>query len=152
MINDIELILSKQIDEVLEDSITSLLVKSCYSILYANGMIVKGCQDSLRKYYRQFQIDGIMKAQQYEQVKNRICKPSWVGLKYVTKVHSHINPDLLSDESAATYLVSGILQESDFTILPPQYLELKNKKSEPEENSIIETEKEFSKPKGKKKK
>jgi len=137
MIDNVNLIISKDVKEVLNDASLTQMLKSCYSSLY--NKTAKGCQDSLRNYYRQLQIDGIMKAQMLEDAKNRTCKPNWKGLIYVTSIYTHINPDLLSDEMAEFYLINGVLKESQFDILPKGYIEKKlEKNSSKAENPVIE--------------
>ena len=134
-------VLDKSVEEVLTDASLTLKLLKCYSKLYRNGALVKGCNDSLRKYYRQLQIDGEMKAKLLEDAKNRTCKPNWKGLMYVTKIHSHINPDLLGDQMAEMYLMNGILQESNFEILPKGYIEKKLSQNKPVAEPVINKEK-----------
>lgn len=125
MLEQVNEILSKEISEILNDISLSQTLINTYSKLYVNGAPVKGCQDSKQKYYRQLQINGIAMAKLMEKVTDRTCKPSFKGLLYSTVIFKHINPDFLNDETAAMYLMNGILNESHFEILPENYLKSK---------------------------
>jgi hypothetical protein len=134
MLKEVNEILSKNESEVLRDTSLSQMLIKCYSKIYVNGSSVKGCEDSRRKYYRQLQINGIEMAKKMEKVIDRTCKPAFKSSIYSTVIYKHINPDYLDDQTAAMYLMNGILLESHFEILPESYLNSKR---------IVETKQEI---------
>lgn len=113
-------VLAHDFGEVI-DSPLILKLLSVYSKLYLNGAQAKLCESCHRKYYNELQKTGIMKAQEFEAVKTRTCKPKWRGLKYINKLAKHFNNDLITDETAIKLLNEGHLNENDFVKLPDGY-------------------------------
>ena len=52
----------------------------------------------------------------------KICVPSWRGLKFVRKIHAHLNSNTLTDEQALRCLKNGALTVEDFSVLPPNFI------------------------------
>ena len=51
-----------------------------------------------------------------EKVKNRTCKPNWKGLRFIKG--NHYNNENITDAEAIKLLRAGLLQHSDFEVLP----------------------------------
>jgi len=134
MIDEVKQLLNKEFEEIVSSS-DSLKLLRVYSKLYLHGGQPKTCTDSQRSYFIQLQINGIMKAEEFEQLNKRTCKPKWVGLKFIPSQGRHFSNEFITDLQATTLLQKGILKESDFEKLPALYLEEKEI-----EKQIIEEE------------
>ncbi len=137
MLSGLQELLKKDFGEIIS-SPDSLKLLKYYSILYLNGGQPKTCEASQREYYTQLQLTGIMKAEQYEEINKRTCKPKWVGLKFIPSQGRHFSNEFITDIQATQLLEKGVLKESDFEVLPNLYLEEKEI-----EKQIIEEEKEI---------
>ena len=63
-----------------------------------------------------------------DELKNRTCKPNWGkgctddnGLKFIHKEGRHYSSLYITDEQALSLLNRGLLNESDFDVLPEGY-------------------------------
>jgi len=63
-----------------------------------------------------------------DNLSERICKPNWGknatdgnGLKFIHAEGQHYSSKYITDEQAASLLNRGLLNESDFDVLPPNY-------------------------------
>lgn len=126
-------ILVKSADEVISSQ-TSLDLIYCYSTLYLNGANCGTCEKSLREYYNEIERTGLTMAENYDNIKNRKCKPSWTGNKYVPKAAKHFNSERLTDSEAIDLIRRGILLTSDFAILPDG---IEVEKTEPKQENNI---------------
>jgi len=106
------------VDEVLGDPVAlrSLLILA--SALLLGGGQPAMCNSCLRDYYFQI-INNFEKLNQnYQTMKNRTCKPKWVGIKYVKG--ALYDSATITDEQALSALANGYLTEDDFEVLPEQ--------------------------------
>ena len=123
------------VDEVLGDPVAlrSLLILA--SALLLGGGQPAMCNSCLRDYYYQI-INNFEKLNQnYQTMKNRTCKPKWVGIKYVKG--ALYDSATITDEQALSALANGYLTEDDFEVLPEQ----------PKEQEIELVEEPIAKPK-----
>ena len=117
MVKDVELILSKDVGEVIASPLSLKLLR-CYSTLYLGGKAPRTCSNSQRKYYQQLKKNGIEMAKKLTKAEARTCTPAWKGLKYIPKAARHYSSNTLTDEEARALLDKGFLKESDFNKLP----------------------------------
>lgn len=117
MTEQVREVLDKSFEEVNASSLILSLL-SIYSKLYLNGAQPGTCGACHRDYYNQLKNNGMELAKQYEEAKNRTCKPSWNGIKYINATARHWNSELLTDKEATNLLEKGFLKSSDFSILP----------------------------------
>lgn len=120
MIELVKEILSHSIEEVIASSLSLKLLK-VYSTLYLNGRQPRLCAGCQRDYYIQLSKNGLLKAKQMENIKDRTCKPAWKGLKYIPPTGRHWNDKLITDAEANKLLRAGHLKEEDFHKLPDNY-------------------------------
>ncbi len=120
LINDLEDILSKTVEEVINSSL-SLKLLNLYSKLYLNGEQPRWCASCQRDYYSQLQREGHLKIKEMEEIEKRTCVPAWNGLKYIHKAGRHYNNEIITDTQAIDLLERGFLTEQDFTKLPEGY-------------------------------
>lgn len=120
-------LLSKDVEAVIA-STDSLNLIRCYSILYVEGRQCRGCADSQRGYYRQLFLTGLQKAKEMDKLNERTCKPNWGkgctdnnGLKFIHKEGRHYSSLYITDEQATSLLTRGLINESDFDVLPESY-------------------------------
>lgn len=142
MINDVKEVISATFEEVSASSLCLKLL-NCYSILYLCGGQPGTCSMSQRKYYNQLKLNGLEMAEQFEEIKNRTCKPAWIGNMYVPKMARHYHPDYITDKEAINLLENGGIPESKFSILPDAY----KSKKESEQIKEQKIEKRGRKPK-----
>lgn len=121
MIKLVEKILSHTFEGVKSSGVVIDLFR-CYSTLYNGGKQCRTCVKSQEKYYNQLKKDGIMKAINYEEAKNRTCKPKFKGLKCIRGTHQHFNSDHITDKQAIYFLENGMLSENDFEKLPIDWI------------------------------
>ena len=139
MIAELKELLNKDIRDIIS-SPDSLKLLKFYSILYLSGAQPRTCEKSQREYYSQLQKDGIMKAEQYEEINARTCKPKWNGLKFIPSQGRHFSDKFITDIQATDLLQKGILKESDFIELPKLYVEEKEIEEQilKEQSEIVE--------------
>lgn len=106
------------VDEVLGDPVAlrSLLILA--SALLLGGGQPAMCNSCLRDYYYQIINNYEKLNQNYQTMKNRTCKPKWVGIKYVKG--ALYDSATITDEQALSALANGYLTEADFETLPEQ--------------------------------
>lgn len=121
MIDQIKKLIDSDIDDIIRSPSLSLSLLSCYSKLYLNGSAPRVCESSQRAYLNQLKTSGMERAELMERIKERTCKPAFIGHRFHPVINKHIMPELLHDQIAIEYLLSGILHESDFLILPDGY-------------------------------
>lgn len=140
--NDIELLISMDINSILKSGEYTMLLLRTYSALFLNGSQPSTCTSCMRDYHTKIIKEGKMKAQLLEKVKARTCVPNWEGVKFVKAIvkngkmitiHQHINPDVLTDEKAIELLKSGALTDADFSKLPDSFKKPGKKKEVKEE-------------------
>lgn len=148
MFSELKNLLQKDFEDIIKSS-DSLQLLRFYSILYLNGAQPKTCTQSQREYFTQLQLNGIMKAEQYDEINKRTCKPKWVGLKFIPSQGRHFSNEFITDIQATGLLQKGVLKESDFIVLPDLYLEEKEIEKQIIEEEKIEIPK-VKKPKAKK--
>ena len=122
MIEKVKQILAIPFDDLQNDKRVLLFLR-IYSTLYLNGKSPGTCGKCQRDFYIQLQKNGIKMAINYEEIKNRTCEPNWDGLKYIHVTARDWNDKNLTDKDAVYLLEKGYLKESDFKILPIEYLE-----------------------------
>lgn len=122
------LTMTEQVREVLDKSFEEVQASSLilglltvYSKLYLNGGYPGTCGACHRDYYNQLKNNGMELAKQYEEAKNRTCKPAWNGLIYIRDTARHWNSELLTDKEAMMLLEKGFLKSADFSILPAAF-------------------------------
>ena len=94
----------------------SLKLLKLASILLLNGGQPRTCANSIRNYYSQLKKMNMNAIERAEKVKNRTCKPNWKGLRFIKG--NHYNNENITDDEAITLLRAGLLQHSDFEVLP----------------------------------
>lgn len=109
--------------EVYIKTSASLRLLKMYSILYLNGSQPRTCEKSIRNYYRELKTTGQMKAVQMEEVQNRTNVPNWEGLRYIQG--DHYSNLYITDRQAINLLTLGLLNETDFKVLPKEYISAK---------------------------
>ncbi len=119
MVEDVQKILSADIQEILKSPELSKMLLKCYSVLYLNSNPPRFCEKSQRQYYNQLKINGIMRAK--ETNKKKTCVALWKGLRWVSSMRVHLNAATINDEQAIKALVGGHLTDSDFDVLPEDY-------------------------------
>ena len=152
MVSEVRELINKEFEEIINSS-DSLKLLKYYSLLYMNGAQPRTCTKSQREYYTKLKIDGIMKAELYEEIKARTCKPKWKGLKFIPSQGRHFSNEFITDKQATSLLEKGVLKESDFIKLPDLYLEEKEIEAKilAEEKAAKKEEPKELKPKTKKK-
>lgn len=133
MLDQVSILLSKEVGEILKSPDLTLSLLRIYSTLYLNGAAPGYCERSIRRYHTQLKIDGMFKISENIKVKERTLEPGWTGLRYYTALCTHISSETLTDEEAIKLLKTGVLKEADFKRLPDGY-----KKPEPVKNEIAE--------------
>lgn len=121
MKDKVEEILNNDVEVVLQSPQLLLSLLQCYSKLYLFGASPRMCSKCQRGYYSQLKKDGIMKAEKFEEIKNRTCKPKWNGLCYVSKAGKHFASEYITDKEAIDALNKGFLFEKQFDVLPEGY-------------------------------
>ena len=124
MIEEINKLINSDIQDIIKSPELSLSLLSCYSKLYLNGAAPRVCESSQRAYLTELKKTGMAKAELYEKINTRTCKPAFTGMRYHPQLGGHIVADLLYDEKALLYLNEGYLSESDFEILPDGYKQI----------------------------
>jgi hypothetical protein len=106
------------VDEVLGDPVAlrSLLILA--SALLLGGGQPAICNSCLRDYYYQIVNNYEKLNKNYQTMKNRTCKPKWVGVKYVKG--ALYDSETITDEQALSALKNGYLTEKDFEKLPEE--------------------------------
>lgn len=128
MVEDVKLILSKNVEEVIASTL-SLKLLNCASKLYYQGAQCRFCARSQREYYSMLQRNGLELAAKYEKMSEpKTFKLTFDGIRYIPGV-GNIMMTTLEEETAVKYLKDGTLRESDFTKLPDGY---KNSAAKPE--------------------
>ena len=120
-------LISKNVEEIIA-STDSLELLRCYSILYNEGRQCRSCANSQRDYYKQLSLNGLQKAKEMDEIKIRTCQPNWGkgctnnnGLKFIHKEGNHYSSLYITDDQAISLLNRGLLNESDFDVLPEGY-------------------------------
>ena len=109
--------------EVFIKTSASLRLLKMYSMLYLNGSQPRTCEKSIRNYYNELKTTGKMKAEQMEEVQNRTNVPNWEGLRYIHG--DHYSNLYITDRQAINLLTLGLLNETDFKVLPKEYISAK---------------------------
>ena len=136
MVEDVKLILSKNVEEVIASTL-SLKLLNCASKLYFNGAQCRFCARSQREYYSMLQRNGLELAAKFEIMsKEKTFKLTFSGIRYIPKV-GNIMMATLDEDTAIQYLNDGTLRESDFIKLPDGYKKAVDK-SEPVDEAISE--------------
>jgi hypothetical protein len=130
MVNTINEILSKSVEEVIKSPLSLSLLK-CYSTLYLGGNIPRGCAVSQRNYYNQLSIDGLKKAEQMEEVLNATCIFKADIMPFISALQIHITRANCTDALAIEGLKKGWLKECQFDKLPDAYTKAKEEGTEP---------------------
>ena len=130
MVNLVSEVLSHSLGEVVSSPLVLKLL-SAYSKLYLNGKQPGTCGRCFEKYYNQLKMNGIMKAKEYEETKNRTCVPAWNGNMYIHKLCRHFNNENITDKQALMLLNEKHVKESAFKTLPDGYKEEPKPDSEP---------------------
>lgn len=120
MIEKLKKVINTPFEEVVASSLVLDLL-DCYSKLYLNGGNPGGCTQCHRTYYNELKKDGMERALNYEEIKNRTCKPAWNGLKYISATARHWNDKLITDKDAVYLLENKHVTEKDFEILPKEW-------------------------------
>lgn len=127
MLEKLNLILSKDFEEIVNSSI-SLTLLEIYSKYYLSGGQPRTCRQSQLSYYQTI-IKDKTKLIEAMTEKTNICKLK--GLKYIPKpLCKHYDLENLTDKEASMLLEKGWLKESDFEKLPVQYVEDKKVEAE----------------------
>lgn len=102
--------------EILSDGelLRSLLILA--SALLLNDGAPALCNSCIAEYYQKIVANFDELYKNYNDMKQRICKPKWVGIKYVKG--AFYNSDTITDEQAISALKNGYLTEKDFEVLP----------------------------------
>lgn len=120
LISDIELICSKEVEEVLNSSLLLKLL-NVYSILYLNGGQPNTCSKCHRDYYAQIKSNGLTKLQSMSENLKKTCELVSKDIIYIQPLHAHISNISLTDELAIRCLENKWLRENDFEKLPEGY-------------------------------
>jgi len=139
MVEDVRLILSMDVSEVIASEVSLKLIR-CASKLYYNGRVVGCCSSSQQQYYQMLKQNGILLANKYDMVIKRTCVPTRDGITDRKGV-GLINWQMVDDEQATEMLIEGHFKEEDFTKLPEMYLEM-SKETAPEADEEPEEEEE----------
>lgn len=100
------------IREILESPDLSRSVVRYYSILYAGGMTVRGCNSSIQMYYRRLQIDGLQTQKRLEMAKYQLKKD--VGcIRFKSQMY---NSSTITDEIAEQIIAEYPAQAKAFII------------------------------------
>lgn len=117
---DIELIISKDVEEVVNSPLILTLLR-VYSLLYLNGQQPRACGQCQRGYYSEIKSNGLLKFSQMESNLNRTCELVTNDILYITPMHMHISNVNITDEMALTCLENGWLKPACFKKLPENY-------------------------------
>jgi hypothetical protein len=117
---DIELIISKDVEEVVNTPLILKLLR-IYSILYLGGLQPRACGKCQRGYYEEVKLTGLQKFEAMETNLNRTCELVSKDLIYLSPMQIHLSNVNLTDEIAVKCLDKGWLKPSDFKNLPDGY-------------------------------
>lgn len=139
MIEQINEILSNEVEAVLKDGRLSLNLMRIYSVLYMNGAPCRACSQSQRTYYSELQKTGLQKA---IIMVNRTCELMPDALHYVRGLgNKHLSNHNITDEEAIICLQNGWLKERHFAKLPVGYKKPEAQKEiEPQSENTPEEE------------
>lgn len=136
MIDEIKLILSKDVREVIKSPLSGQLLK-IYSTLYLGGGQPRWCEKSQTAYYKQIAIDGIEKATKMGlETINKTCELKPDILIHITALQMHVSNANITDKIAIEGLQKGWFKESNFVKLPETAVKAEPKKEESPENTI----------------
>ena len=114
---DIELIISKDVEEVVNTSLVLTLLK-VYSILYLGGSQPRACGQCQRGYYAEIKSNGLKKLEIMKDSIERTCELKTNNLIYISALHNHVSNINITDQMAIQCLKNGWLKEADFAKLP----------------------------------
>ena len=117
---DIELIISKDVEEVVNTPLILTLLR-VYSLLYLNGQQPRACGQCQRGYYSEIKTNGLKKYETMESNINRTCELVTNDIIYVSAMHQHISNVNITDEMAGRCLDNGWLKAKDFKKMPENY-------------------------------
>lgn len=120
-------LLSMEVEAIMASTASLDLIR-CYSFMYLGGAQPRGCEASQRRYYTELNLTGLQKAKEMDELQKRTCKPNWGkgctndnGLKFIHKEGRHYSSLYITDEQAISLLTRGLINESDFDVLPEGY-------------------------------
>jgi len=114
-------VIEHEVGEVIASPILILQLLSVYSALYLQGKNPGICGKCHKDYYYKLKANGMEKAKEADEAKNRTCQPKWRGLRFIGKVARHFNDKLLTDAQAISLLDAKLLKPEDFIKLPDGY-------------------------------
>jgi len=117
MLKDYQLIISKEVQEVLKSPELYLKLLKLYSVLFLNGKSPSTCEKCAINYYNEIKTKGLKKIQIME---NRTCKlkeGSIYNVRVGNAIITYTNANI-TDEIAIRLLASKQLKESNFVKLP----------------------------------
>ena len=86
MVEDVKLILSKSVEEVIASTL-SLSLLDCASKLYYQGAQCRYCAASQREYYHMLKKNGLELAEKYDKMKEpKTFKLTFDGVRYIPKI------------------------------------------------------------------
>jgi hypothetical protein len=107
----LEDLLTKDIEDILNDPLLSKAVVNYYSQLYVGGRLVSSCDSSKRLYLRRLHIDGLQTKKRIEMSKYQIKKG-----KIITHMGQVFNSNTITDAIAESYLKKFPSMEDVFII------------------------------------
>lgn len=115
-------LLKHEVGEVIASPVLIMQLLSVYSVLYLNGANPGTCGKCHKDYFYKLKSNGMERAKEYDEAKNRTCQPKWKGLKFINKpVCRHFNNELITDAQAISLLDAGFLKPEDFIKLPENW-------------------------------
>ena len=139
MVQEIELILSKDAREVIKSPLLLPILLKVYSTLYLGGGQCRWCEKSHISYYNEIAADGLKKLYKMEKsgVLTRTCELKKDICTFSSALQIHITHSNITDWLACEGLTKGFLKESQFIKLPDCWLN-KDEVKEPIKEEIAE--------------
>lgn len=102
-------------------------IRDIYGILFRCSNL-RTCDNSARQYFYEIYLNRKQKIKEMEEIEARTCIPNWGkgctnnnGLKYIHSEGTHYSSLYITDSQAVSLLTRGLLNESDFDVLPDGY-------------------------------
>jgi len=119
----VNILLSKNPEDVISSGNTQE-IRDIYSALFKCNTL-RTCDNSARQYFFEIYLSHKQKLKEMEEIKARTCKPNWGkgctdnnGLKFIHAEGNHYSSLHITDTQAISLLNRGLLNESDFDVLP----------------------------------
>jgi len=121
LIDVIKKIQSERFENIVSSDLSVDLLWA-YSQLFMNGKQPNWCSRCMRNYYAEICKNGLEMADKLIEAQNRTCKPNWNGNKYIHRAGRHYSNIYINDKEAIDLINRKFINESDFDVLPEEYV------------------------------